>query len=76
MKSLAVPFDKETVGIFDVITGSVLGEFPVDDGVSVMPLVVDNLLYVIDLEGRVKTFSTADRTLVRCFDLEKLEGCK
>ena len=41
-----------------------------------MPLVVDNLLYVIDLEGRVKTFSTADRTLVRCFDLEKLEGCK
>ena len=76
LKSLAVPFDKETVGIFDVITGSVLGEFPVDDGVSVMPLVVDNLLYVIDLEGRVKTFSTADRTLVRCFDLEKLEGCK
>jgi len=75
-ESLAIPFDKETVGIFDLVTGSVLGEFPVDEGVLVSPLVVDNLLYVIDREARVKTFSTGDRTLVRCFNLEKLEGCR
>ena len=75
-ESLAIPFDKETVGIFDLVTGSVLGEFPVDEGVLVSPLVVDNLLYVIDREDRVKTFSTGDRTLVRCFNLEKLEGCR
>ena len=75
-KSLAIPFDKDTVGIVDIVTGGVLGEFPVDEGVAASPLVVDNLLYVIDREGRVKTFSARDRTLVRCFDLEKLEGCK
>ena len=72
---IAVPFDKDKVVIIDSLNGSIVGEFPLKDGVLSNPVISDGLLYVIDKEDKLQSFSIGDRSLIKCFDLKDMKGC-
>ena len=72
---LAVPFDDDKVITLDAMTGSIDGEFPLKEGVQSKPLIIDNLMYVLDRKNNFQSFSLGDRSLIKCFNLEDMKAC-
>ena len=72
---LAVPFDKDKIIIIEDGTGSTLGEYPLKNGVQSLPIVDNNLIFIIDRENNFRSYSVSDRSQIICFDLNDMKGC-
>jgi len=72
---IAVPFDKDKIAIIDNVSGATLGEYPLKNGVQSLPIVNDNLIFVIDRDNKFRSFSVADRSQIICFDMKDMKGC-
>ena len=70
-----IPFDKDKVVITELNNGSIVEEFPFNEGVQSLPVIGDDYMYFIDKDNKFRGFSLIDRSQRLCFDLKEMKGC-